>query len=1177
VPGLHLHRSNRIELLGDRLAAAVLAHPPADPFAPIEVVVGSRGMERWLRHTLAERLSVCANVELPFPAAKLDAVVATVLGEDPAAAEPDAWEPEPLAWALLEVLPSLVGEAELELVRGYLDDPRAWQGAIDARQLELSRRLAEVFDRYVTYRPELATAWSSAASAELPAGCEQLGWQRTLWCAMQRHLVGRAHRAGRVAEAERRLRTGGAAPAGLAPLFMFGVSSLPPSWTSLLGALSRHVGVHLFLLCPSDAAWKRARERFHAGPRSGLLDRRGDEPEHPLLASMGRVGQDFQIALESLPEHYADEGGGAFADPAAGCGSALCRLQSDLLAARDPAGAAGRGERVLDEADDSVQMHACYGPTRQVEALRDVLLGILEEHHDLEPRDIVVMTPDIERYAPLVTAVFSQGPERRRERDGRPVEGAEGWGPAGAPRIPFEIADRSVRRLNPVADALLRLLEMAGGRLEASSVVDFLALEPVRTRFGIAAEEMPAIEEWVGRSGIRWARDAEHRAAAGQPCDPQNTWRFGLRRLLLGVAMPDDGRLLAGEDAPGRPVEVRPFDDMEGSGTVLLGKLVGSCTALFEVLAGLERARPVAQWVVALGEALERMTATGPADAWLAMRVRETLDELSAAATLGGSRRDVGLDAIRAALAGRFELASRATPEQSGAVTFCAMRPMRSVPYQVVCLLGMDEDAFPRKGVTLGFDLASRQPRAGDLDPRTEDRYLVLEAILAARRKLVVLYTGRDPKTNERRPPCVPVGELRDLLDRSFVRPPNAAPASASMTTEHALQAFSPSSFLPLHRSASGARVPLSFDRRLLAAAEARRCEPAEPAPFFAGPREHPDERPETVTLEQLARFFRNPAEALLRNRLRIDLEDRAEALSDREPIDLDPLERWELRTAILRRRQDGLEPGEVTRAVRAEGSLPLGYAGKVAAEAEDALVQQMLSRARLLLDGTIVHQSTPVPIDVTLLGTRVVGSLHGVYGSLLVDLRFGDEAPERVVATWLSFLAWHAARPDAGRCVLVLGALDKGEPKVTLLGLERPPDPRSALEALVGIYQSGLRGPIPLFLRSSWEFAKAMREVPLDPARLATALPEDAAAREALARALEPALRAWSEARDADARDRYVERLFEGRCPLVRRGEPFETVDLAFARSALALWGPYFGARRTGKHVEPWLAEALR
>jgi exodeoxyribonuclease V gamma subunit len=1194
--GLRVYRSNHIELLAQLLARLVASSAPADPIASVSVVVGNRGMERWLRHRLAETIGVCANVEFPFPTSRLDGILDAVLGEEEGA---DPWEPDALAWALLELLPGLVEQSGFEFVRAYME---RWDGPVDAKAYGLARQLADVFDGYVAYRPLRAIAWSAGDRMALPEGAEGLAWQAELWRGLHTHLGDRPHRAQRIQEALERLRDGGL-PRGLeGPLRLFGISSLPPSWMPLLGALSKHVDVELFLLCPSNEYWAELvgprvrrdpsawRDRVRDTIPDGLHDPDQDEA-HPLLVSMGRVARDFQIVLESQPDGYEDsrldaflDVEQAFPDPAAsGRPRALHQIQSDLLAARVPVDA--DRTRLLDASDDSVQFHRCHGPTRQVEVLRDVLLGLFEDHHDLEPRDVLVVTPDIEAYAPLVTAVFSRGPSRRLVRGGEAVAGAEGWGPAGAPRIPFEVADLSVRRLNPVADALMRVLELVEGRFEASAVLDLLVLEPVRMRFGLSAEDVSTLAEWVGQSGIRWGRDATHRKDKGQPPDPQNTWLFGLRRLLLGVVLADDGRTLAGVDACGAETVVRPFDAMEGKETALLGQLVDFTNTRFALTDSLRSPRPVREWIPALTAVLERITDTPATASWLVRRVRETLEELGESATATGSSRAVALEAIRSALSGQFLVASRLTREQSGAAVFCAMQPMRSVPYRVICLLGMDEDALPRKSSGHAFDLTARLPRVGDRSPRDEDRYLVLEAMLAARTHLIVLYTGHDPHTNEDRPPCVPIAELRDLVDRSFsavdLQEGPCSP-SAFMTTDHPLQPFGARAFLPVHRDPTrpGALRPSSFDRRLRYGAEVLGRSQGEASPFFPEGVESVDAGPDEIALEELVRFFVAPTRYLLQRRLKLDLRERGEVVDDREPVELDHLERWKLRHALLDERLAGRPATEVREGMRAEGLLPLGFAGKATVDAEVGVIDAMLEASTIQGAGSLRAPDDPIAIDLRLGDARITGSLPNVYGSSLIDLRFArGEGTKSLARPWLSLLAWHAACPEAGRAVVVMGHTKAGSPQTTLLGYEAPEDPAAVLQDLVAIYRLGCRAPVPLLPGASWTLAWYLRRVTTDPSFFDSGLPED---EEELARITDAYDRAcgafWRGYRGGgDLDDPHVARVFEGTPPLTDETLLPVPLDLDFARLALRVWGPVIAGRSTSRTVKKWLSEGAR
>ncbi len=1176
---LRLFRSNRIELLARLLAAVIRDNLPSDPIDRIDVVVGSAGMARWLRHALADQpeLSICANFGFPFPAAAVDALLVSIV--DGAAAQDarkvDPWAPDTLTWVLLEVLPAVIDQPELEPIRAYLQGSPGKEAPVDGRQLALARHLADLFDRYVTFRPELAQAWSGRAGVAAPAVPVDLAWQRAVWRKVQDRIGPARHRADRIAQAVEMLQAGRPIPALRGPLYIFGVSSLPRSWLSLLSALAAHIEVDLFLLSPSPAYWAdlhRAVEQGGAAISTIDRDTVGEElarlradTAHPLLASMGRVARDFQILLESQPDHFASEQVDAFPDAVAAAGDrVLSWLQADLAAAvaPDPAG------RVADANDDSVQFHSCHGPTRQVEVLRNVILGLLEDHREIEPRHIVVMTPDIETYAPLVTAVFSQGATHRLQRDGKPIAGPEGWGPAGAPAIPFEIIDRSVRRTNPIAEVLLRVLDLVDSRLPASTVVDVLTLEPVRAKFGLSPDDVTTAQRWIEKSGIRWARDAAHRALEQQPCDPQNTWRFGIRRLLLGVVMADDGALVAGQEGPEVPTYVRPFDDMEGD-TALLGRLVDFCNTLLDLTARLRAPRPAAQWVRDLGEVLDRMTALPRAAAWLDLQVREELASLGESLKASGSERDIALDAIRLALDGRFDIPSRWTKEQSGAVTFCAMRPMRSVPYDVVCLLGMDEGAFPRKAASLAFDITARAPRVGDTNVRDEDRYLLLEAILAARKHLVVLYTGRDPTTNAATTPCVPIGELRDVVDHTAKSPVEGKTLSAWLTTDHPIQAFSPSAFTPANDGTPPAeRRRWSFDGRLAAGVRARYRKIVEPRAFLVPA---PAKEPTSVVLgiDDLIGFLKSPAKYLVHQQLSVRLEDDREAIPDREPVALDGLERWKLRHALLTEGWSDLS--EVVRYMKAGGMLPLGQAGQVTVEREAALVSTM--RAAVGLSGSQPMSGERIAIDLPVGGARLLGSIPAPCRGVLVEFEFGEEDAKRLARAWVSLLAWRASRADAARAATVFGTISKGVPKAQIIGFDLESEAMPILERLVQACLRGRREPVPLFPGASWRFAFSLGKT-CSEVLLADGLPKEASMLSAIRKAHEDARKHWF---DKDSGDPYVARLFDGVCPLDDPRTNPVPLSLDFARLSRDIYFPMVAARCTDKVAKKWFAEGKR
>jgi len=1222
--GLNVYRSNRMETLVDLLVSRLASAPLPDPFEAEQIVVGNLGMEGWLSRQLAQQLGVCANVRFLFPGEVLDRSL-TALTTDPGEPPPpgDPWSPEALAWSIMACLPQLLEAPEhreaFKLVRTYLE----WEGeahggagqgddgaapVVTRHRYTLARQVADVFDRYAVFRPRWALAWSAGEAApglDLPP---ELAWQPLLWRAVQQRVDRlehpRPHLAGRVALAAEAARDAAAAPwPGFHRLTIFGVSSLPPIYLEVLDMLSGLAEVDLYLLCPSPEYWEDLVSRGEQAARRRRMAR--DELTHhlrreleqaqrpegaPLLASLGRIARDFQVVLEALPGGYDDRGGpspeGLFSDPVrdsglpmVAAGDALHWLQSDIYNVRHPSQVEVTRRR-LRSSDDSVQLHACHGPTRQVEVLRDVLLGLFEDHPHLQPRDVVVMTPDIETYAPLVSAVFDDGPRRRLEQAGRPERGPDGWGPAGAPRIPYRVADLSLRRVNPVADALLRVLELASGRMEASAVLDLLGLEPVRLRFGMDEDDLPQIQRWIRDSGIRWGADVEHRRQEGMPADAGNTWSFGLRRLALGVTMDDELRLAHG---------VSPYDDMEGEQVGLLGRFFDLCATLVSQTRKLSGARPLAQWAEHLDAALDAVTATSARAAWLTRQVRDTLVELRDHAADAAMEAAVELEAVRAFLEGRFEIPAGRDVNPGGAVTFCALVPMRSIPHRVLCLLGMDEDAFPRNPGTVGFDLTSRSPRVGDRDPRDEDRLLLLEALLAARDHLVITYTGHDVRTNKEQAPAAPVDELLDVFDLSFPDPAEGIRPSAWMTTHHRLQAFSPDNFRPLHRGVAAGAHPWSFDRRLRDAAArlqaARLQDHHDEVPFVtAGDAPEPAVKPE-ISLDDLIRFYEHPVKHLLRRGLHLDLDERADLVEDREPIELDALQRWSLANDMLRAPVRGASLSQALESLVAQGKVPLGTPGAVLLDERLEVASEALRLAEQQRQGMV--ELPALPVDLTLAGARLQGTVDGRLGSAgggegrCVLVAVGAASGKRFVAPWIKHLTWLAQRPEEdSRVVQVLATRDDQALVCKLFEykvgedalLEQPAEyARRRLANLVELYLRGMSEPIPLFENSSFTFARLLhgklcrRYKGNDP-------PAELQSRQhawVVGDATWNAVRQWQrrtyhDSPPGDLDDPYVAQVHGDRCALTADGdESTREVDAEFATLALRFWWPLLQAKR--------------
>ena len=1177
--GLYLYRSHRIEDLADLLARRLASSAPADPVKPLTVVVGSRGMERWLRLRIAERLGVCSNIRFGFPRHVLAELVDGALGLPAPERGVDPWAPEPLAWALCDALARHEHEPELERVRHYLGGEPA--APLGLRRWELGREVADLLDAYALGRRHWVEAWDEAAPERRVGGAAapravlgagevvpgppspelepEARWQAALWRALRASLGAHLPFGLRV-ELARRALLDAPAPGELDALHVFGVTSLPPALIELLGAVARRAAVHFYLFAPARLS--------------------GSQEVHPLLGSLGRLSREMQQTLlqyapeleEPLPARSAP------APASEAAASMLAQLQRDIREARPRSelrAAVERGERAVAPDDDSIRVHDCHGPIRQVEVLRDVLLDLFERHRELEPRDVCVMTPDIETFAPLVESVLGDGRDAPQPSDG--------WGRAGGPRIPVEIADRALRGVNAVADALLRLLELAAGRVTSSAVLDLLALHPVRARAGLSEGDLGTVAAWVRDSGIRWGADERDRAAAGQPLDVQNTWLFGLQRMALGVLVEAEGEPFRASGGMALPFAGSSATSgagasagvLGGEGALLFGRFAELVRRLLARVLALREPRPMARWLEELRSAIDELTLVGPSCAWLREQVMETLDDVLAESSAYAD--DVSLAVLQRVLAGRFDVPRHGDRPVTGAVTVCSLRPMRNVPFRVVCLLGLDDGLLPRTVGERGLDLTRRHRLLGDHDARDEDRHLFLEALMAARSHLVVLYRGRNERTGESCPPAVPVAELLDTIDLSFAALQGDRPARVQVLRSHRLQPFSPKAFTI---AADGAVDAGSFDARACAVARALGSAPrGSIGPFRDGVPLELALEPE-LEIEVLIEGLRRPVKLLLRT-LGVFEPERDDSLGEREPMRLDTLESWSLCDGLLDAALEALArggPGAPTIApaldaaaerARAAGALPLGAAGRrLLAGERDKVEQVALAVASAAAPAGLRSHSIDLRIAVpsaTEPTTRIFGTVRTVTErGELMDAEVGDpDRPKRFLRAWVRLLCLQASEPVVGRRALLVGW--KGD-RVRTQTIAPPSDAAALLADLVRLRREALRLPLPYAEQTSHALAVALHrsvgpETPWSEAPLA-----------ALERAAEEADQKWDPEYDPDgrgeSRDLALRLGFDGRAP--HRASDDELPSPEFVRVAERVWRPLLQAVDRAKQAEP-------
>ncbi|MGW4094247.1 exodeoxyribonuclease V subunit gamma [Nocardia sp. NPDC004750] len=1024
---LHIHRAERADVLA-RALAGVLASPQEDPFAAEVVAVPAKGVERWLTQMLSGVLGaggaadgVCANIAFPSPAALVAEALAAASG---VAQAEDPWAQERAVWTLLRVIDASLSEPWCAVPARHLGAGDTTGGEHRAgRRYATAAQVAALFDSYGAQRPALITEWAAGldtdgAGAPVPG---DLLWQPMLWRGLRAE-IGAPSPAERLDAACARLRARPDLVALPPRLSLFGVTRLAGDQLAVLSALAAGRDVHLWLVHPSPVLWSTLSELPPA--RTRAEDRSATAVTHPLLAGLARDVRELQQRLAASAVTGTDTYHpiSELDDVAAQHDSSMTLLRALQRGIRDDrwppvAGQVG--------ADGTVQVHACHGPARQVEVLRESLLGLFAADETLEPRDVLIMCPEVEAYAPLVRAAFGQ------RAPGSPETQSDSEHPAH--RLRVRLADRGRGVTNPLLAVIAVLLELADGRVTVTQVLDLAAAETVRRRCGFDDDDIERLREWAAESGARWGIGQRQRQAFGLADFAQNTLNSAVDRILLGVT--------AGETSDDWLDLALPLDDVDSNDVDLAGRFAEFVDRLAVCLRDLRGPRPAHEWAAALGRALDLLTDVPDAQAWVRTEARQ---ELAAATDHAG---EVSLRLADVGVLLRSRLAARPTRAnfRTGELTVCTMVPMRSVPHRVVVLLGLDDEMFPRASAADGDDVLAREPLLGERDPRSEDRQLLLDAVLAARDTLLVFHTGADPVSGAHRPPAVPVAELLDAL-RAHV----GAAAMRSVVTRHPLQSFDRRNFR--------AEQPFSFDTVALAGAHAADG-PALPRPgFLAAPL--PAARTADVALADLISFAEHPVRAFLWQRLGLRVPEHDEDIADRLPIELDGLAKWELGERLLAARLTGADPAGLRAAEWRRGTLPpFGFGAAVLDEVEHT-VDRLVRAAQA--DYAVPARAVDIAIDLGN-GRRLTGTVPEVRGDTLVRTTFSRLAPKHRIGAWVSLLALTVTEDRSWRAVST-GRGQFGRP-TWRCELTAPDAPAAVeiLRRLVALRDEGLTEPLPV------------------------------------------------------------------------------------------------------------------
>ncbi|WP_415238747.1 exodeoxyribonuclease V subunit gamma [Seleniivibrio woodruffii] len=967
---LNIFIGNKLENLLKEMQKRL--YNPSRPLKKPVVCVQTSGMQRWIGLALARETGICANLDYLFPAALIKRLAERHFGSE------KLWaDKQELTWRVYQTLLYAKDDGRNSELIEYIDnDP------LRIKLFRLSQKIADIFDQYQVYRPEMTLDWLNKGFSKPTKSIE--GWQPWLFNEVfpdrrrcKTHVLDRFYsdcKAGKVDFS------------GTDTLHIFGISVIPRFFMNILLEAGNHTDVNFYLLCPTMQYWGDSMSDWEKRRYEKRTKMSAEEllilENHRLLDNLGTMGRDF---FEYLTENAsASINSDNFEEPHPE--SMLGGIQAEIYDFTQTTDA---------QADDSISINSCHNPLREVEVLYDFILDTINRDGSITPADILVMTPDIRKYAPYIRSVFDNPYSTETA-------------------VPYTIADIPQKMQSGNAKVFTEIILAVTDEFSLSAAAKLIESPVVAEKFGLTSVQY--LLDILERNGAYWGLDSETLRAEGITADTPFTWDRAMRRLALGLA--EGGRHTIYSEAAGADV---PFSMAEQIGGLM--SFAEQCAKYAKLLTGEKKPD---EWCSVLAEMADRFLSDDPKYADDAVELSKAIADIRE--ETAQCRIKMPFRPVFESLNGILEEVKTAKGFITGKTTFCAMMPMRSIPFKVICVLGLDDGSFPREKTSPEFDLIAAKPRKGDRTQRESDKYLFLETLISAQKRLFLSYTGRSETDNRELVPSIIVTELIRHLEMRF--------GVAAPVTEHPLHNFSRRYF------ENNPKLYTYSSQRFNAASvfgtqaqEKKFC----PSPLEA-------EIPAEVTIADLERFFSNPPAYFLGRTLGIDLSIQQTAYPETERMVLDNLQEFQLRTETTASVLADGSPDDILAYAAATAQLPAGGLGEgYKARIVDSAVQ-------MANEITKHGQPRSADIDLTVNGLRIHGRIEGITDNGLIYPKTGGLKPKDLMRAMIR----HVLLLKSGDSIRTLLVNDKGD-MAELSGEGF----KETLETLVRLFIDGHRAPL--------------------------------------------------------------------------------------------------------------------
>ncbi|ABF14066.1 exodeoxyribonuclease V subunit gamma [Candidatus Palibaumannia cicadellinicola] len=956
-----IYQSNKLDVITSILISLISERKLRETLQPEIILVQNHNITQWLQVELAMSLGIAANIRFSTPTIFIYKLLSSILPEMNLEM---FFSRSLISWKIRLILPHFYDQPNCSLIRQYLHND------VDKRkQFHLSEKIADLFYQYFLYRPDWLEIWQQGKRVA-SLGPDQ-NWQALLWRALIEENMLSTNLYQLFIQAMKHMTV---RPSGLPDrIFIYAVSSLPPIYLQVLQALSNHIDIHFMLVNP----YRFNRINKQSYTQQPIYSTNTNQKSiNPLLEYWGKQGKDTISLLSELKNIQKID---AFVELSQEK-SLLSLLQLDILEDNIVCHLHNaKVKRLLQHNDHSLSINVCHSPQREIEVLHDAILAMIAQEQSLLPCEIIVMVTDINLYIPAIKAVFGNATTDRY--------------------LPFTIYDRTVKHTNPVLSVFLRLLKLPFSRLTIEEVLSLLDTSVLAKHFSISQIDLTILRKWIVESGIRWGLDDDTQRDLMLPTTSQHTWEFGLNRMLLGYAIDSSNGIWQG---------ILPYDESSGKRAELIGNLAELIMRLRRWRKNLKKPRKLTEWLHCASDMIKDFFVTNvnkEVETALVI-ILDQWQQILQCGIKANYDQPVSIARLYDELNMRLQQKHLNQSFISSNIIFCTIMPTSSIPFKVICLLGMNDGIYPHSILPLNFDLMKQQPRRGDYNRYDEDRYIFLELLLSAQQKLYISFIGYFIQDNTLRSPSILISELTNYITQNFYLSGDEQLDEHTCNLHirkhlwqwHSRMPFAPENFIP-------GSINQSFAKEWLLAAKASFRSNNTQNRFFMNKSLATKKQENMLLLANLKKFYQHPVRTWFQQRLDLWLYNEPQDISENEPFIVKGISHYKIKEKILNALIEGKNLDVIYQQVRAAGLLAYGAFGKLYWTKQCSKMIYLVDQIRTY----ILPEQHTEKIQLNIDNTVLIGWLSKIQCNGLVRWYPHNLSMKHGLQLWIEHLAYCA------------------------------------------------------------------------------------------------------------------------------------------------------------------------